>query len=83
MHNLLTGKQGHTEYPDPSPNALANDSWTAEAHLNAARRLLDAGGRGDHDVTANLIAAARVHVEAAKAVAVMPTRTLPRDGDAI
>lgn len=88
MHNLLTGKPFNREVPDVSPDTIVDEPWTAEAHLAASRRLLnDATGS---ESPADLIAAARVHVEAAKVAGRTPTpiktgraRTLPRDGDAL
>lgn len=59
MHNLLTGKLDTREYPDPQPNRIVEDPWTAEAYHAAARRLLNDARKPGND-TANMVAAAGV-----------------------
>lgn len=89
MLNLLTGKTDTREHPDPSPDALVEEPWTAEAYLTAMRRLLNDAGKTGTDPTV-MVAAAGVLVEAAKVVKrtplpveTAPARSLPRDSDAL
>jgi len=89
MINLLTG-ESQSQF-DATDASLLREPWTAEAHLTAMRRLLDeAGKNGSHAPADRLLAAARVHAEAAKTasrtplpVKTAPARTLPRDGDTV
>lgn len=89
MLNLLTGKNEPNDYPDPTPNPMVEEPWTAEAYLTSMRRLLnDAGKSGTNPAV--MVAAAAVLVEAAKAaprpalpVKTAPARTLPRDGGSL
>lgn len=79
MHSLLTGKFESAAQPDPSPNRIVEEPWTAEAHLAAARRLLNTASKNSDESATKLIAAARVHAEAAKTAGrtPMPVQTSP------
>lgn len=82
MHNLLTGKEHDTTHPEPVPNKVVEEAWTAEAYLASMRRLLYAASKRGAD-TDRLLTAAAVLAEAAKsAPASLPARTAPF-GDAI
>lgn len=82
MFNLLTGKQINRELPTASPDSTVEEPWTAEAHLAAARRLLNAVGKTSESAD-HLLAAAAVHVEAAKVAGRTPTpvKTAPARTD--
>ncbi len=84
MHSFLTGKPISNEHPAPGTNTLVEAPWTAEAHLAAMRRLLELAGKPMGVGSAShLIAAARVHAEAAKtARPAMPVKAAPY-GDTI
>ena len=84
MHSFLTGKPVSNEHPAPGTNTLVKEPWTAEAHLAAMRRLLELASKsvGSSQPTSHLIAAARVHAEAAKTARPAPPRTTPY-GDAL
>lgn len=72
MLNFLTGQ------PEPAANSV-NRSFTAEEHLNAMRHLLHAATQSEDQDPALLLAAARVHAEAAKTArrTAMPVKTAP------
>lgn len=88
MYSLLTGtcNASHTD-----EMKLAKRQFTAAEHHAAMRRLLlDASTSVSQMPAERLIAAARVHAEAAKTagrtslpVKTAPARTMPRDSDAL
>jgi hypothetical protein len=87
MINLLTGKVHDATHPEPVPNKMVEDAWTAEAYLASMRRLLHAASKRNAD-TDRLLRAAAVLAEAAKVVRATPlpvktsrVRGVPRDGD--
>lgn len=91
MHNLLTGKTQDTAHPEPVPNKIVEDAWSAEAYLAAMRRNLHAASKPGADKTTLLLAANTLAL-AAQAISSMPLPVktapktlskLPGDGDTI
>jgi len=73
MHSLLTGKFVTAEHSSVGPDPMVEESWTAEAHLAAMRRLLDTASKNSGVSADTCLAAARIHAEAAKTAGRTPT----------
>jgi hypothetical protein len=90
MINLLTGMYDDTSHPGPNGLDLVEKPWTADAHLDAMRRLLNEATNNPGVDPATVVAAAHVHLEASKAAArtplpvkTGPARIVRREGDAL
>lgn len=83
MHSYLTGKNETRDHVT-GRNPGVDSPWTADDYLTAMRRQLDLAELNAGAQATNRIAAAHALAKAAEVAATAPpTRTLPRDGDAL